>query len=80
MEKCQEVGIDVGLKTRVTAIEKTNGTLLIRASANGMEKLFGADLVVHAAGRIPDLEPLQGSKEFREILEAARVLAPSNVK
>ena len=28
----------------------------------------------------PDLEPLHGNKEFREILEAARVLAPSNVK
>ena len=58
MEKFQEVGIDVRLKTRVTAIEKTNGTLLVRASSNGKEELFGADLVVHAAGRVPDLEPL----------------------
>ena len=58
MEKFQEVGIDVRHKTRVTAIEKTNGTLLIHASSNGMEELFGADLVVHAAGRVPDLEPL----------------------
>jgi len=58
MEKFHEVGIDVRLKTRVTAIEKNGGTFSVRASANGREEVCEADLVVHAAGRVPDLEVL----------------------
>jgi len=58
MEKFHEVGIDVRLKTRVTAIENSGGDLSVRASLNGREEAFTADLVVHAAGRVPDLDPL----------------------
>lgn len=58
MEKFHEIGIDVRLKTRVTAIEKSTGGLSVRASSNGKDEVFEADLVVHAAGRVPDLEPL----------------------
>ncbi len=58
MEKFHQVGIDVRLNTRVTAIEKSNGGISIRASSNGQDEVFAADLVVHAAGRVPDLEPL----------------------
>jgi glutathione reductase (NADPH) len=58
MEKSHEVGIDVRLKTRVTKIEKGGGGLSVRASSNGQDEVFEADLVVHAAGRVPDLAPL----------------------
>lgn len=58
MEKFHEVGIDVRLKTRVTAIEKSGDGLSVRASSNGKDEVFTADLVVHAAGRVPDLDPL----------------------
>jgi glutathione reductase (NADPH) len=58
MEKFHEVGIDVRLKTRVTAIEKSGGGLSVRASSNGQDEVFKADLVVHAAGRVADLAPL----------------------
>ncbi len=58
MEKFHEIGIDVRLKTRVTAIEATDGTLSVRASSNGNDAAFKADIVVHASGRVPDLEPL----------------------
>ncbi len=58
MEKFQEIGIDVRLKTRVTAIEKSDHGFSVRASSNGKDEVFTADLVVHAAGRVPDLEPL----------------------
>ena len=58
MEKFHEIGIDVRLRTRVTAIEKRSDGLTVRATADGKEALFEADLVVHAAGRAPDLEPL----------------------
>lgn len=58
MEKSREVGIDVRLKTRVTAIEKSGDDFSVHASSNGKDAVFTADLVVHAAGRVPDLEPL----------------------
>jgi glutathione reductase (NADPH) len=58
MEKFHEMGIDVRLGTSVTAIEKSGDGLSVRASANGKDEVFAADLVVHAAGRAPDLDPL----------------------
>ncbi|MGH9930579.1 MAG: dihydrolipoyl dehydrogenase family protein [Pyrinomonadaceae bacterium] len=58
MEKFHEVGIDVRLNTRVTSIEKFDGSLSARASSNGNDEAFKADIVVHAAGRVPDLESL----------------------
>ncbi len=58
MEKFHEIGIDVRLQTRVTAIDKSGRGFSIRASSNGKDEVFKADLVVHAAGRVPDLEPL----------------------
>ncbi len=58
MEKFQTVGIDVLLNTRVTAIEKNNGEFFVHTSSSDRTEIFTADLVVHAAGRVPDLEPL----------------------
>ncbi len=58
MEKFQEIGIDVSLNTEVREIAKLGGGLTVRAAANGKEEAFKADLVVHAAGRVPDLDPL----------------------
>lgn len=58
MEKFHEVGIDVRLGTSVTAIEERGDGLSVRASSRGKDGVFTADLVVHAAGRVPDLAPL----------------------
>ncbi|MEO7245821.1 MAG: NAD(P)/FAD-dependent oxidoreductase [Rubrivivax sp.] len=80
MEKFHELGIDVRLRTRVTAIEQSGDGLTVRAGANGKDELFEADLVVHAAGRVPDLEPLdleaagvttgKGRLELNEFLQS----------
>ena len=58
MEKFHEIGINVRLNTRVTAIENHDDGLAVRASSNGKDEVFKAGMVVHAAGRVPDLEPL----------------------
>jgi len=58
MDKFREIGVDVRLNTRVTAIEASGGNLSVRASSNGNHEVFQAELVIHAAGRVPDLEPL----------------------
>jgi len=80
MEKFHEIGIDVHLGTRVTAIERDGDGLAVRASSNGGEAVFKADLVVHAAGRVPDLDPLdlgaagvanqKGRLELNEFLQS----------
>ena len=62
MDKFREIGVDVRLNTRVTGIEKSAGNLSVRASTNGNHEIFQADLVVHAAGRVPDLEALDLAK------------------
>ena len=80
MAKFREVGIDVHLETRVTAVEREGDGLAVRAISNGSESVFKADLVVHAAGRVPDLEPLdlaaagvtseKGRLELNEFLQS----------
>jgi glutathione reductase (NADPH) len=58
MEKFRELGIDVRTGTTVTRIEKTADAFLVHATAGAQEQIIPADLVVHAAGRAPDLESL----------------------
>jgi len=54
VDKSRALGIDVQLETAVTAVERHGAAFTVRAGA----KAFDADLVVHAAGRVPDLDDL----------------------
>jgi len=58
MQKFGELGIDVRLRSTVVKIDKTADGFTVHASADGREQEIIADLVVHAAGREPDLEAL----------------------
>jgi glutathione reductase (NADPH) len=58
VEKSRDIGIDLRTSTAVKAVERNGGGFTVRASANGQEQIVEADLVVHAAGRIPALEAL----------------------
>ena len=58
MEKFHELGIDVRTRSTVQRIEKTADGYLVYASTDGRTQTVTADLVVHAAGRTPDLESL----------------------
>lgn len=58
MEKFEQLGIDVQVGTAVTAVEKTAGGYRVTIKAGGAEQTVDADVVVHAAGRAPDLAPL----------------------
>ena len=57
-EKSRDMGIDVRVKTRVERIEKVSGQFAVHAVADRGPESFNADLVVHAAGRVPDLDSL----------------------
>nr|WP_206078994.1 NAD(P)/FAD-dependent oxidoreductase [Mesorhizobium camelthorni] len=58
MEKFRAVGIDVRTGTTVEAIEKIQDGFRVTASAGGRQVIVAADLVVHAAGRAPDIDGL----------------------
>jgi glutathione reductase (NADPH) len=58
MERFAKLGIDVRCKTAVQSVEKTGSTYRVKAESDGRDATVEADLVVHAAGRAPNLEDL----------------------
>lgn len=58
MERFDELGIDVRTGAAVQRVEKAEQGFLVHAVVGGQEQTVAADLVVHAAGRVPDIEAL----------------------
>jgi glutathione reductase (NADPH) len=58
MEKFSEIGVDVRTGTAVEAVELVDSGFRVRARTGGQEVTAETDLVVHAAGRVPDLDEL----------------------
>ncbi len=56
--RTRELGIDVQLGTQAEGIEKGSCCLTVRTSAAGQKRSFEADMVVHAAGRTPEIDDL----------------------
>jgi glutathione reductase (NADPH) len=57
-ERSRAIGIDVRLDTAVERVEKQGGAFAVHAKTKGKPVSIDADLVVHAAGRVPDLGSL----------------------
>jgi glutathione reductase (NADPH) len=58
MEKFREIGVDVRTGSAVTAIEQSRGEYRVHTENSQTKGVVAADLVVHAAGRVPDIEEL----------------------
>lgn len=58
VEKTRDLGADVELLTEAQGVEKVSGGLAVHASSGSRMRVFEADMVVHAAGRVPDLADL----------------------
>jgi glutathione reductase (NADPH) len=58
MEKFSEIGIEVRTGTAVEATERAGSGFRVRARAGSQEVAIETDLVVHAAGRVSDLDAL----------------------
>jgi glutathione reductase (NADPH) len=58
MDAFGAAGIDVQTETSVTRVERDGSGFQVHAEANGEDVTIPADLVVHAAGRVPALERL----------------------
>jgi len=62
LQATQETGIDVRLNTSVEGVQKDDDHLIVHASREGAKQQFHADLVVHGAGRAPEIEDLDLEK------------------
>ncbi len=54
----RELGVEVHLNTAVDAVEKADDQFIVRASTKEAKQIFETDLVVHGAGRVPEIDDL----------------------
>ncbi len=54
----RELGVEVLLNTAVDAVERHGDQFIVKTSVNKAEQKFETDLVVHGAGRVPDIDDL----------------------
>jgi len=69
VQRTRELGVEVHLQTQAEAIERSSGQLTVRTLTFGQERTFEADMVVHSAGREPELDDMNlgGANVEREI-------------
>lgn len=58
IEQTRKLGVDVQLEAQVCGVERVDDGFTVQASTPGGKRSFEADLVVHGAGRVPDLDNL----------------------
>lgn len=58
VQATRELGVDVCLNTEVKSILKDDDQFAVKTSSDGGEQTFAADLIVHGAGRIPDIDDI----------------------
>ncbi len=56
--RTRELGIRVEVETRAEGIEKTTNGLAVHATTGGTRVTFEADMVVHGAGRVAEIDDL----------------------
>lgn len=54
----RDLGVDVQLETAVVAVEKRHDEFVVRTQRGGEQGEIVCDLVVHAAGRVPEIDDL----------------------
>lgn len=58
VQRTRDLGIDVQLQIDVKGIASASSGLTVRASIDGEARTFQADIVVHGAGRVPEIDDL----------------------
>jgi glutathione reductase (NADPH) len=59
VQATRDLGVEVHLNTAVTAIERRGDHVLVHAQTGVQEHTIEADLVIHAAGRVPEIDDLE---------------------
>src|SRR5438309_5708895 len=58
LKRTRELGIRVELDTEVRGVDAAGDGVVVRGLQNDRERRFEADLAVHGAGRVPDIDDL----------------------
>jgi len=58
MEATRDAGIDLQLSTTVEGIERVANEFVVQVTAGDKKQSFKGDLVMHGAGRVPDIDDL----------------------
>jgi glutathione reductase (NADPH) len=56
--RTRELSVDVQLKAQVEGVEKTSGRFIVHASSASETRGFEGEMVVHGAGRVPEIDDL----------------------
>lgn len=62
LQATRELGVDVRLNTEVKSISEDGHHFAVKTSDENSEQTFEADVVVHGAGRVPDIDDLDLEK------------------
>ncbi len=62
VQATRELGVDLRLNTAVQSIEKDGDRFIVNASTEHGKQTFEADMVVHSAGRVPDIDDMNLEK------------------
>jgi len=62
VQATKDIGVDVQLNNSVEVIEKDVNQFLIHTSEKSNKQTFEADMVVHGAGRVPEIDDLDLEK------------------
>ncbi len=62
VDATRELGVEVLVDTAVEAIEKDGNQFMVKASTKEGKQTFETDLVVHGAGRVPEIDDLDLEK------------------
>jgi len=57
-ERTRSLGVELHLQTTALAAEKSGAGLKVIAKQQGKEMVFNADMVIHGAGRVPEIDDL----------------------
>lgn len=58
VQRTRALGVHVELATEVQGIEQTGNGVIVRALTEGQERRFEAEMAVHGAGRVPEIDDL----------------------
>jgi glutathione reductase (NADPH) len=59
VQRTRKLGARVELQTEVQGIERASSGFTVHASSPGQKQVFQADIVVHGAGRVPDIDDME---------------------
>jgi glutathione reductase (NADPH) len=62
LEKTRKMSINIHLNAEVRSVQKNKDGFIVEASRKGKIQAISGDLVVHGAGRVPDIDDIQLNK------------------